>query len=207
MFFCRPYVVWLVFLVNHQLEKSLCCPSSYPQSRYRKCLGPPCYLLICWKHLPYTRAQMCRESWCARRAISYEMLGGCIFFKLPDFLTKQSAVGSVNNIAIKAYVYFSYPIDPPRGPATVTSESLSMRRQYPHSFYYSELPLKYTWSSYDAGSLHPWGRRTKGRCEMWALGKMTLVILRQNQGLTGNKAWWSWGPAITRNCLSWESRQ
>lgn len=168
MFFCRPYVGWLVFLVNHQLEKSLCCPSSYPQSRYRKCEVP---LAIYSDAGSTSRTYVSR---CAEKAdvsgeqFSYEMLGGCIFFKLPDFLTKQSAAGSVNNIAIKAYVYFSYPIDPPRGPATVTSESLSMRCQYSHSFYYSELPLKYTWSSYDAGNLHPVGKENKR--PVWDVG-------------------------------------
>ena len=93
---------------------------------------------------------------CAQWAFGHdEMLDGCCYFKLSDFLTKQNTPSSVNNTVSKTMCTFPTPLIHPEALLTAIFESL--RFQNYHSSYPSAPPLRCTWGHTRRRNSHtPW---------------------------------------------------
>lgn len=125
-------------------------------------------------------------------------------FSKSDFLMRQNVLNSVNSIAIKDYI--SFPINPPKCPAHSTL--------WIHTYVTPKSPFSLLFWTASWIKLHPRTRQEFSHATgkenggpVWAMGlsKRIPVALPHNQGLRGNKTFWSWSPAMTRKCLSWKS--
>ena len=134
---------WFSCLTMLNWKSPYVAPALTHREGSRKCLKPhllPTYRLeVPPMHIhPDLQGKLC-----AQWAFGHdEMLDGCCYFKLSDFLTKQNTPSSVNNTVSKTMCTFPTPLIHPEALLTAIFESL--RFQNYHSSYPSAPPLRCT---------------------------------------------------------------